>query len=290
MEKTENVGLLKKLALVMADVSNIPKNGVNTHFGYKYVLDTDVAKAVHDAFVEHGVVMIPSMIGSQRDENNTVCRFVFTLYDAESGESIAVPWEGEAYDQQDKGINKAATAGLKYFLLKLFLISTGDLQADADAGPKKLAEGKPTPPRQSTQKPPKSEPELFVINFGKYGKDHPTTLGEIVKKDRRYVANYLVKNTRDPALKAAALAVLEKFKAEPEPAVHWIQAGGPGGANAKYHAEIKKLGLNGTQAMIILVGAKGDMREYPGTLEDAIQELKDYIESGKATPLSGDRF
>jgi hypothetical protein len=37
-------------------------------------------------------------------------------------------------DKQDKGINKAATAGLKYCLLKTFLISTCN-EPEADAGP-----------------------------------------------------------------------------------------------------------------------------------------------------------
>ena len=273
MEEAKKTGLLGKLALVMRDVSNIPKNGWNAHFKYKSVLDTDVVKAVHDSFVTHGVVMISSMTSSQRDANNTVCQFIFTLYDAESGESISAPWEGEAYDQQDKGINKAATAAVKYFLLKLFLISTGDLGEDADAGPKTLAGESALVEQRGTQKTPINEPELFVITFGK---KHPgETLGEIVKKDRSFL-DYLVKEAREPDVAAAALAVLEKFKpetepeTEPESAKHWIMEKGE---NAKYYAKLKELGLNMKQGKEILVGVKGDMRKYPGSLEDAIAAL-----------------
>jgi hypothetical protein len=50
----------------------------------------------------------------------------FSLLDGESGERLDFPWVGAGTDKGDKGIYKALTGGAKYFLLKMFLIATGD--------------------------------------------------------------------------------------------------------------------------------------------------------------------
>ena len=42
-------------------------------------------------------------------------------------------WTGESLDTQDKGITKAATSAEKYFLMKTFVISTGDAKDDPDS-------------------------------------------------------------------------------------------------------------------------------------------------------------
>jgi hypothetical protein len=55
-----------------------------------------------------------------------------TLYDAESGESIVGHAIGRAQDGQDKGVNKAIVAGIKYWLLKELMISTGADDTERD--------------------------------------------------------------------------------------------------------------------------------------------------------------
>jgi|GEM_PF-4547377 len=75
----------------------------------------------------------------------------YTLACGDTGATITTRWTGEAADSQDKGINKAATAALKYWLLKTFLISTGDEDPDAVPAPE-------SPP---TLDAPDAEPSLF---------------------------------------------------------------------------------------------------------------------------------
>ena len=48
-----------------------------------------------------------------------------------SGESIEISWYGHGIDSQDKGAWKATTYALKYALLYIFLIPTGDID-DSD--------------------------------------------------------------------------------------------------------------------------------------------------------------
>ena len=48
------------------------------------------------------------------------------IIDVESGEKIEVPWAGQGADKGDKGMYKAFTGGLKYFLMKMFMLPTGD--------------------------------------------------------------------------------------------------------------------------------------------------------------------
>ena len=50
----------------------------------------------------------------------------FTVIDSDSGESITGTVYGRGEDPTDKGVYKAYTGGQKYFLQKLFLLSTGD--------------------------------------------------------------------------------------------------------------------------------------------------------------------
>ena len=119
----------------------------------------------------------------------------------------------------------------------------------------------------SVQKTPSGQPGLRVITFGKHKGE---TLAEIAETDRGYV-DWLSKNAKEPDVMADALAILEG----PEPEKHWIMEKGE---NAKYYAKLKELGLNMKQGKEILVGAEGDMRKYPGSLEDAITVLTAHIE------------
>jgi len=57
--------------------------------------------------------------------------------DSETGASITVTWIGEAMDGQDKGVNKALTAAVKYGLLKTMLASTGEDDPDGAAEPER---------------------------------------------------------------------------------------------------------------------------------------------------------
>lgn len=138
--------LFKKLAAVMGDLSRVEKTGKNAFHGYEFATDADISDAVRPILAKHGIALWVSMVESSRESVELPSKqgarqsirytatFEFTFGCAETGATITSRWTGEALDTEDKGYNKCATAAEKYFFLKTFALSTGDLDDDADSG------------------------------------------------------------------------------------------------------------------------------------------------------------
>jgi hypothetical protein len=114
------------MAAVMSHLERLPKRGKNKHFGYDYVTDSDVLDAVRKAMAQESVAFFVNVDAIRKESKYTVADLSLTFADGSSGASKTIRWTGEALDTQDKGINKAITAGVKYALLKTFLVSTGE--------------------------------------------------------------------------------------------------------------------------------------------------------------------
>lgn len=124
--------LVAKLAEVMAAVRSVPKRGRNEFHKYDYAMEADIVAAIRQELAARKVMLLPSCIGSQRipigDKGQalTEIEMTFTFYDGESDEALTCTWRGAGADKEDKGLYKAMTGAEKYFLLKTFLIPTGD--------------------------------------------------------------------------------------------------------------------------------------------------------------------
>jgi hypothetical protein len=124
--------LVRKLAEVMAVVERIPKRGRNDFHKYDYATEADIAATVRKELASRHVMLIPAIVGESRhpvgDKGSvlTVIEMEMEFLDGETGESIKKPWRGYGTDKEDKGGYKAMTGGEKYFLLKTFLMPTGD--------------------------------------------------------------------------------------------------------------------------------------------------------------------
>lgn len=126
--------LFSKMARVMARLGRIEKRGHNTRFNYDFVSSDDVADAVREAlaaenlafFASQGDMIEKKISWGQGEANYYIIDFNYTFADGDSGETYTCHWRGEAIDNQDKTIAKAATSAEKYFLLKTFIVSTGD--------------------------------------------------------------------------------------------------------------------------------------------------------------------
>lgn len=116
--------LVAKLAEVMAAVSRVPKRGRNDFHKYDYATEADIAEAVRLELAKRGIMIIPSCDGVERDGDLTVTRHTYRITDGD--ETLACSWAGFGQDKGDKGLYKAFTGAEKYFLLKLFLMPTGD--------------------------------------------------------------------------------------------------------------------------------------------------------------------
>ena len=146
--------LYAKMSKVMGMVNRVPKSGYNDHFKYAYATSEDVADVVREAMAEVGLAFFVDIKSVIQENKKTITDFEFTFADGESGATRTCSWRAEAQDSQDKGISKSATSAVKYFLLKTFLISTGD-EPDPDSG------GEPKKAKKEAKKEPviKAQPE-----------------------------------------------------------------------------------------------------------------------------------
>lgn len=160
--------LYKKLAEVMGEIGNVPKDGKNQHFGYKFVSADAIADKVRDLLSAKSVAFFAAMVDRELVEIRKVGKdgvitttprwvitFEFTFADGESGAEITRRWLSEADSTDDKGINKCATAAEKYFLLKTFVVTSADEpDADADSG----KQGKQQQPQRQQATPQRPTP------------------------------------------------------------------------------------------------------------------------------------
>jgi hypothetical protein len=229
--------LAKKLVEVMAAVERIPKNGWNAFHQYHYATEADTAEAIRSELSQRGVLLLPAITGTSREpvgEKGSVLTHLtmeFTFMDSETGETITRPWLGAGTDKEDKGAYKAMTGGEKYFLLKTFLIPTGDDPEAESAESQKTASRRvnpdggyppipkplpppPSPPAQRpTPKPPTAAPlqdgcqvvnvkELKGVKNGK-----PWTMWAVKFSDGREAATFSA-STADLAEDAKRMALV----------------------------------------------------------------------------------
>ena len=127
--------IASKLIQVMAECSQIRKNGLNEFHHYKYATSADVLEKVNAALVKHKlasvvtpeVVQASEVLNSKGNaEQRVTVKVTITLVDAESGESVLLVGLGSGQDVGDKAVMKAQTAAIKYAYLMSLAISTND--------------------------------------------------------------------------------------------------------------------------------------------------------------------
>jgi hypothetical protein len=142
MAETQQLNLYQKLAKITGEIGVIAKDGNNQQQKYKYIEYETIAGKFRELFSKYGVVLIPSMVEQERSAIttsrgssgvSTVCHFEFTVVNADKPDDrFVVKWQGEAVDYGDKATNKAATAAVKYYLMRQFNISSkGDEDPDS---------------------------------------------------------------------------------------------------------------------------------------------------------------
>jgi hypothetical protein len=177
--------LVAKLAEIMKDVSKIPKNGKNTFHNYKYVMESDLVEAIRAKLGEKSIFITsctkgievvelskPTKGGEVVTQKIGVLRVEYTFHDGETGESLTMESIGEIDQDGGKGLYKALTGAMKYFLMKNFLVATGDdpEQDSAKAAapsPRAAATVTPKPlPKPTAPKPPPPPKPLFPREDG----------------------------------------------------------------------------------------------------------------------------
>lgn len=136
----QNGEIYTRLAAVMKQIKPVAKAQQNTEQKYAFRGIDDVFDAVHTPMADHEVSMsyvvedvqvtpVESARGAKGRHTILRVRYIFHAPD---GSAVAVVTYGESISYDDKGLNKALQAALKYALIQMFLIPVGEPEADHD--------------------------------------------------------------------------------------------------------------------------------------------------------------
>lgn len=118
----------------MGAVSYIPKTGWNDFHKYHYVEEAALVKTIRPLLSAAGIMIIPNVISevwergvvAERNSDSSLCRVMveYTVTDGSDSFRFRIP--GYGTDKSDKSVYKAMTGSMKYALMKLFEVETGD--------------------------------------------------------------------------------------------------------------------------------------------------------------------
>jgi hypothetical protein len=157
--------IYKKLFEITKEELTLKKSGYNAYHKYKYVTESDILELAKKVFQKHGLICIPNQVeitNIPKEDKDDITRIIyeFTLADPETGDSIVLRHGGDGQDSGDKGIYKASTGAVKYFLMKLLMVSAEDdpeNDAQVKAGVKLPPKKKSAPPPPKKETPPPAE-------------------------------------------------------------------------------------------------------------------------------------
>lgn len=138
--------LSARIAAISNEIGAIAKDGRNSQQGYAFIEYAQVAARARELQAKHGVAIVPTVESYECTEVRNkfgsigyhyLLDMSFTVINTDDPEDkMTVKWISEATDYGDKGINKAITSGVKYFIMRLYNISEkGEREADQDTPP-----------------------------------------------------------------------------------------------------------------------------------------------------------
>lgn len=151
MQENKEVKLFTKILNVVSKVEKIEKSGHNAHQKYDYATEEDLINAIRQLLVDNKLLITTD---SETKDVQKVYKYnptgqiisetlittvntTHTFCDTETGHTHAVKSTGAGADVLDKGVFKAITGSLKYFLNKNFMVPTEDDPENDGVTPKK---------------------------------------------------------------------------------------------------------------------------------------------------------
>lgn len=133
--------ITKSLCAITAEIGSIAKSKKNQQQGYSFRGVDDLMNSLHPLFAKYGVIMVPEVLESTREERVTakgsalisaILRVKYHLT-AMDGSEICATVIGEGMDTADKASNKALAVAYKYACFQIFCIPTEEIgNADPD--------------------------------------------------------------------------------------------------------------------------------------------------------------
>ncbi len=130
---SERASFFKKFNKVLEATGYVQKRGYNSHHKYYYTTEADLINEVRPLLVKHGLSLNIKASDYIRNGSLTTVKMSIEIVDIDTGWGEVSVFYGEGQDSQDKGIYKAYTGAMKYFLMKSLLIPTGN-DPEEDAG------------------------------------------------------------------------------------------------------------------------------------------------------------
>ncbi len=167
----------------------ISKNGQAPQVmgGFSFVTWDDVGARVGTLLAENGIVTLPSMTACEVVQAGTTTTgkpiyratvtLVYEFVNAdEPSERTTMTWVGSGDDSGDKAIQKAATSGSKYLLLKLFMLGGAD---DAERNGEDAKVDHPTAVTATTKQRPTNGSKPKVVTKTLTGRGCPGCGGDL---------------------------------------------------------------------------------------------------------------
>lgn len=120
--------IAQKRMKVAKEVKRIKKNGYNSHNNYHYVQESDLVDEMREILFDNNLSVTIDVFDQHYREDRQLTRIgcLVTLTDAETGFYEKSRWWGDGKDNLDKAYYKAYTGILKFYLMKTFLVPSGD--------------------------------------------------------------------------------------------------------------------------------------------------------------------
>ena len=116
----------------LRDMGVLQKKGKNDFDHYKYFSEAQYKELFTGLLADEDLELtasaedIQSYKGSEKQQFGRIVKVKYTLTDIDSGYSESSYVYGDGMDKGDKGIYKAYTGSLKYYLANTFMVATGD--------------------------------------------------------------------------------------------------------------------------------------------------------------------
>lgn len=133
MSEKQAPNIYQRILGVMSELDYVAKGDKTVNGQYRFVSHDQVTAKIHPMLVKYGIVALPTVEEMSQEGNRTFARIVISFINVDNPtDNFAVRYCGQGIDQGDKGPGKAISYAVKYALLKVFCLETGD-DPDNDA-------------------------------------------------------------------------------------------------------------------------------------------------------------
>jgi hypothetical protein len=152
--------LSQRMLAVFSELGPVGRHGLNSHHGYRFATESDIKQHLRPVLAKHGLYVTATSVGDpivewiQLDQDR---RALFARVQAsiavvcgETDERHYTDVWGAAVDRDDKALNKALQAAVKYGLIAMFMLATCDEEADEVSPVTEGADSSPAAPVRSS--------------------------------------------------------------------------------------------------------------------------------------------